>query len=311
VAFKVKTTNQDRYFVSPPQGYLRPGQTAQCQIMLDRFTEYPINIRDKFLIQSAPITKEQEDLAVWWKEAERLHTPLSSRYTYHDQRVKAKLNILRDGSTIAPLPAIDERTERTVNESLPLPSALLPSQQPILSEIIVPVLPETQPTMPLAETKESIVAQNMSPIEVNKSTLLEVEKVSPSLSEVGVPSKIPEESDFKEEIDRSVYDLLVQKAKVYDEVISSLGKVELERKRLEREVVQLREKLSAEKRENKQTHEDLQRLKDSAKAAETQQALRHKDLDAGPKINHLTRWRFSWFWVLVIIIVFFFGRLSH
>lgn len=100
VAFKVKTTNRERYFVKPTTGTIKPKDKQICAIVLKKMKEYPPNedskLRDKFLIQSVPLTGSQAqhitDLAVFWKDLEKRHRPKENIYSYNDsQRIKCRL----------------------------------------------------------------------------------------------------------------------------------------------------------------------------------------------------------------------------
>lgn len=59
VAFKVKTTALKAYLVRPSSAVLRPGESTDIQIMLQKLTEVPQNYQHRFLVQ-AVATNETE-----------------------------------------------------------------------------------------------------------------------------------------------------------------------------------------------------------------------------------------------------------
>ncbi|CAG8575287.1 2485_t:CDS:2, partial [Paraglomus brasilianum] len=63
VAFKVKTTAPKQYCVRPNSGRIDPGESVDVQVILQPMKEDPppdFKCRDKFLVQSVPITPELE-----------------------------------------------------------------------------------------------------------------------------------------------------------------------------------------------------------------------------------------------------------
>jgi hypothetical protein len=67
VAFKVKTTAPKQYCVRPNAGRVEPGQSFDVTVLLQAMkTEPPMDTkcRDKFLVQSAPITTDKEFASV-------------------------------------------------------------------------------------------------------------------------------------------------------------------------------------------------------------------------------------------------------
>lgn len=67
VAFKVKTTAPKQYCVRPNSGRIEAGERVEVQVLLQPMKEDPpasFRCRDKFLVQSVPITAERESLAL-------------------------------------------------------------------------------------------------------------------------------------------------------------------------------------------------------------------------------------------------------
>ncbi|WFD32770.1 phosphatidylinositol-binding protein scs2 [Malassezia sp. CBS 17886] len=67
VAFKVKTTAPKQYCVRPNSGRIEPGERVEIQVLLQPLKEEPpanAKCRDKFLIQSAPISADKEMLPI-------------------------------------------------------------------------------------------------------------------------------------------------------------------------------------------------------------------------------------------------------
>ena len=54
IAYKVKTTAPNNYFVTPKAGVISPGQTAEIKVTLQQQTTDPSQNADRFLVQSAP-----------------------------------------------------------------------------------------------------------------------------------------------------------------------------------------------------------------------------------------------------------------
>eukprot|EP00898_Chlorokybus_atmophyticus_P003232 jgi/Chlat1/390/Chrsp10S01498 len=64
VAFKVKTTSPKKYCVRPNTGIIPAGSTLDVQIIMQALREYPpdvSNCKDKFLVQSVPVTKDIQE----------------------------------------------------------------------------------------------------------------------------------------------------------------------------------------------------------------------------------------------------------
>ncbi|KAF9944111.1 phosphatidylinositol-binding protein scs2, partial [Modicella reniformis] len=67
VAFKVKTTAPRQYCVRPNSGCIEPGQKLEVQIQMQAMKEEPpadFKCKDKFLVQSVPVTAERQQLPV-------------------------------------------------------------------------------------------------------------------------------------------------------------------------------------------------------------------------------------------------------
>ncbi|ROT41523.1 MSP domain-containing protein [Sodiomyces alkalinus F11] len=63
IAFKVKTTAPKQYCVRPNSGRVEPGQDVEVNVLLQAMKQEPgpgTKCRDKFLVQSAPITADKE-----------------------------------------------------------------------------------------------------------------------------------------------------------------------------------------------------------------------------------------------------------
>ncbi|KAM0574669.1 hypothetical protein ACHAQF_002258 [Verticillium nonalfalfae] len=63
IAFKVKTTAPKQYCVRPNSGRVEPGQDVEVTVLLQAMKQEPApgtKCRDKFLVQSAPITGDKE-----------------------------------------------------------------------------------------------------------------------------------------------------------------------------------------------------------------------------------------------------------
>ncbi|KAK8099183.1 uncharacterized protein PG998_012424 [Apiospora kogelbergensis] len=76
VAFKVKTTAPKQYCVRPNSGRVEPGKEVEVQVILQAMkTEPPLDTRcrDKFLVQSVPITgdKEFSNLTAIWDSMDK------------------------------------------------------------------------------------------------------------------------------------------------------------------------------------------------------------------------------------------------
>ncbi|KAH6696980.1 MSP domain-containing protein [Plectosphaerella plurivora] len=67
LAFKVKTTAPKQYCVRPNSGRVEPGQDVEVTVLLQAMKQEPApgtKCRDKFLVQSAPITGDKEFVSI-------------------------------------------------------------------------------------------------------------------------------------------------------------------------------------------------------------------------------------------------------
>ncbi|KAI2473245.1 VAMP-associated protein [Annulohypoxylon bovei var. microspora] len=76
VAFKVKTTAPKQYCVRPNSGRVEPGKEVEVAVILQAMKQEPpvdVKCRDKFLVQSVPITGDKEfaNLASIWDGIEK------------------------------------------------------------------------------------------------------------------------------------------------------------------------------------------------------------------------------------------------
>ncbi|KAF3915325.1 hypothetical protein AA313_de0204275 [Arthrobotrys entomopaga] len=76
VAFKVKTTAPKQYCVRPNSGRIEAGQDVEVAVLLQAMREDPppdFRCRDKFLVQSVPITADQEfaNVSSVWQNVEK------------------------------------------------------------------------------------------------------------------------------------------------------------------------------------------------------------------------------------------------
>jgi len=76
VAFKVKTTAPKQYCVRPNSGRVEPGKEVEVAVILQAMKQEPpadTKCRDKFLVQSVPITSDKEfaNLASIWDNIEK------------------------------------------------------------------------------------------------------------------------------------------------------------------------------------------------------------------------------------------------
>lgn len=76
VAFKVKTTAPKQYCVRPNSGRVEPGKEVEVSVILQAMKQEPpvdVKCRDKFLVQSVPITGDKEfaNLASIWDGIEK------------------------------------------------------------------------------------------------------------------------------------------------------------------------------------------------------------------------------------------------
>ena len=80
VTFKVKTTARDRYLLKPTQDYIPPHGVKTCKIVISSLSSFPDpsnakNLKDKFLVQSTPLSSDVPDLGRYWKEREAASLP--------------------------------------------------------------------------------------------------------------------------------------------------------------------------------------------------------------------------------------------
>merc|ERR1712096_396772 len=66
VAFKVKTTALKAYLVRPSSAVLKPGETMQVSIMLQKLTEVPANYMHRFLVQALKTSVTQVETREQW-----------------------------------------------------------------------------------------------------------------------------------------------------------------------------------------------------------------------------------------------------
>ncbi|KAK7972966.1 phosphatidylinositol-binding protein scs2 [Apiospora saccharicola] len=76
VAFKVKTTAPKQYCVRPNSGRIEPGKEVEVQVILQAMKQEPpldTRCRDKFLVQSVPITSDKEfsNLTAIWDSIDK------------------------------------------------------------------------------------------------------------------------------------------------------------------------------------------------------------------------------------------------
>ncbi|RMJ19185.1 hypothetical protein CDV36_001062 [Fusarium kuroshium] len=103
VAFKVKTTAPKQYCVRPNAGRIEAGQSFDVAVLLQAMKQDPppdARCRDKFLVQSAPITAEKEFASI----ANVLET------TDKSQLVERKIRV----NWLAANPELDESANRPV-----------------------------------------------------------------------------------------------------------------------------------------------------------------------------------------------------
>ncbi|WAO89872.1 MSP domain-containing protein [Fusarium falciforme] len=103
VAFKVKTTAPKQYCVRPNAGRIEAGQSFDVAVLLQAMKQDPppdARCRDKFLVQSAPITAEKEFASI----ANVLET------TEKGQLVERKIRV----NWLAANPELDESANRPV-----------------------------------------------------------------------------------------------------------------------------------------------------------------------------------------------------
>lgn len=66
VAFKVKTTALKAYLVRPSSHVLKPGESMDVQVMLQRMTEVPANFQHRFLVQALSCTTDTIESRDQW-----------------------------------------------------------------------------------------------------------------------------------------------------------------------------------------------------------------------------------------------------
>lgn len=99
VAFKVKTTAPKQYSVRPNSGRVEAGESVEVHIMLQPLAQEPpphAKCKDKFLVQSASITPDEEmhSLAELWSQLEK-----TNKGAISEQKLKVVYLPAEDGST--------------------------------------------------------------------------------------------------------------------------------------------------------------------------------------------------------------------
>lgn len=82
LAFKIKTTTPGSYYVRPSQGILTPSESRTIQVILHPITEYPVNNKDKFLVNMIPTTLDPSSspavLTNFWDNIQKNRTKVES-----------------------------------------------------------------------------------------------------------------------------------------------------------------------------------------------------------------------------------------
>ncbi|OCF59981.1 MSP domain-containing protein [Kwoniella mangroviensis CBS 10435] len=99
VAFKVKTTAPKQYCVRPNSGRVESGESVEVQVLLQPLQQEPpphAKCKDKFLVQSAYITPDEEmhTLGEMWSQVEK-----TNKSAIHEQKIKVVYLAAEDGST--------------------------------------------------------------------------------------------------------------------------------------------------------------------------------------------------------------------
>ncbi|KAK4686107.1 hypothetical protein P7C73_g4023, partial [Tremellales sp. Uapishka_1] len=97
IAFKVKTTAPKQYCVRPNSGRVEPGETVDVQVLLQPLAADPpphAKCKDKFLVQSAYITPDEEmrSLGEMWSQTEK-----ENKSAIHEQKIKCVYLAPEDG----------------------------------------------------------------------------------------------------------------------------------------------------------------------------------------------------------------------
>nr|XP_018266451.1 MSP domain-containing protein [Kwoniella dejecticola CBS 10117]OBR88609.1 MSP domain-containing protein [Kwoniella dejecticola CBS 10117] len=99
VAFKVKTTAPKQYCVRPNSGRVESGESVEVQVLLQPLAQEPpphAKCKDKFLVQSAYITPDEEmhTLGEMWSQVEK-----TNKSAIQEQKIKVIYLPAEDGST--------------------------------------------------------------------------------------------------------------------------------------------------------------------------------------------------------------------
>ncbi|WWC67037.1 uncharacterized protein I206_100944 [Kwoniella pini CBS 10737] len=99
VAFKVKTTAPKQYCVRPNSGRVESGESVEVQVLLQPLAQEPpphAKCKDKFLVQSAYITPDEEmhTLGEMWAQVEK-----TNKSAIQEQKIKVIYLPAEDGST--------------------------------------------------------------------------------------------------------------------------------------------------------------------------------------------------------------------
>ncbi|WWC85582.1 uncharacterized protein L201_000446 [Kwoniella dendrophila CBS 6074] len=98
VAFKVKTTAPKQYCVRPNSGRVESGESVEVQVLLQPLQQEPpphAKCKDKFLVQSAYITPDEEmhTLGEMWSQVEK-----TNKSAIQEQKIKVVYLAAEDGS---------------------------------------------------------------------------------------------------------------------------------------------------------------------------------------------------------------------
>ncbi|WVQ93872.1 hypothetical protein IAU59_000950 [Kwoniella sp. CBS 9459] len=101
VAFKVKTTAPKQYCVRPNSGRIDAGESVEVHVLLQPLAQEPpphAKCKDKFLVQSAYITPDEEmhTLGEMWSQTEK-----TNKAAIHEQKIKVVYLAAEDGTTNA------------------------------------------------------------------------------------------------------------------------------------------------------------------------------------------------------------------
>ncbi|CRK30884.1 hypothetical protein BN1708_005314 [Verticillium longisporum] len=103
IAFKVKTTAPKQYCVRPNSGRVEPGQDVEVTVLLQAMKQEPApgtKCRDKFLVQSAPITGDKEFASI----ASVLET--SDKSSIQERKIRVNWITSSEEGASAPGPAV-------------------------------------------------------------------------------------------------------------------------------------------------------------------------------------------------------------